>query len=323
MTGPDAMGDTQGYGDQISVMICESSQVQLRILTQAVEDAGYLVHAAHSAEEVLALLQLMPTDILLTGIEIGAVSGLEVCWSLKADAETESIHTIVITASGQERRLEESLDAGADDFIRKPVNMTELRARLRAASRLVRMQKQFRQLAETDSLTSAANRRAFMHCLEMETEQARRHGSAVSVVMIDLDHFKHVNDTHGHAIGDRVLIETVKAVQQCLRDRDMLGRLGGEEFAVVLHGATIEQAALAAERIRCAVEAMDIRNDAGEAVPVTTSLGVSSATADTGLDTPESLLLAADEALYEAKHSGRNRVVLAGVRAPERLGAAG
>lgn len=312
MSSPDMMGDSQTYGDQISVLICESSHVQLRILTKAVEDAGYLVHAAHSAEEVLALLKLMPTDILLTGIEIGEVTGLEVCWALKSNRETESIHTIVITASGQERRLEESLDAGADDFIRKPVNMTELRARLRAASRLVRMQKQFRQLAETDALTGAANRRAFMQRLEIETEQARRHGSSVSVVMLDLDHFKLVNDTHGHAIGDRVLIETVKAVQKCLRDRDLLGRLGGEEFAVVLHDTTIEHAMIAAERIRAAIEAMQICNDAGTPVPVTTSLGVSAAAVDTGLDTPESLLLAADEALYEAKHSGRNRVVMAG-----------
>lgn len=311
MSIPDTMDDTQGYADQISVMICESSQVQLRILTQTVEDAGYRVQTAHSAEDVLEQMKLVPTDILLTGIEVGAVTGLEVCWALKANPETESIHTIVITASGQERRLEESLDAGADDFIRKPVNMTELRARLRAASRVVRMQKQFRQLAETDALTGAANRRAFMHCLEMETEQARRHDCAVSVVMIDLDHFKLVNDTHGHAIGDRVLIETVKAVQKCLRDRDLLGRLGGEEFAVVLHDTPIEQAAIAAERIRAAIEAMKIQNDLGEAVPITTSLGVSAASSDAGLDTPESLLLAADEALYEAKHSGRNRVVLA------------
>ena len=156
MSIPDVMGGTLTYGDRLSVMICESSQVQLRILTQAVEDAGYSVEGAHSGEEVLARLKLMPSDILLTGIEVGEMNGLEVCWALKANPDTESIHTIIITASGQERRLEESLDAGADDFIRKPVNMTELRARLRAASRLVRMQKQFRQLAETDALTGAA-----------------------------------------------------------------------------------------------------------------------------------------------------------------------
>jgi two-component system cell cycle response regulator len=302
---------SESYGTPISVLICESSQVQLRILTRAVEDAGYVVQTASNAEDALAILSLMPSDIFLTGIELGQINGLEVCWSLKANPETESIYTIVITASGDERRLEESLDAGADDFIRKPVNMTELRARLRSASRLVRVQKQFRQLAETDSLTGAANRRAFMQYLEMETENARRHEIPVSVVMVDLDHFKSVNDTYGHAIGDKVLIETVKTLQSCLRDRDMLGRLGGEEFAVVLHKTDLDCAGDAAERLRSAIEALKIESDDGRAIPVTASLGVTTAQSHIGLDTPDSLLQVADEALYEAKNTGRNRVVVA------------
>lgn len=303
--------DGQDFADQISVMICESSQVQLRILSQAVEEAGYVVQTATNAEEALQLLKLMPSDIFLTGIEVGKVNGLEACWSLKSNADTESIYTIVITASGQERRLEESLDAGADDFIRKPVNMTELRARLRAASRLVRMQKQFRRLAETDALTGAANRRAFMQYLEMQSETARRHETPVSVVMIDLDHFKSVNDTYGHATGDRVLIQTVREVQSCLRDRDLLGRLGGEEFAVVLHDTQLEQAGMVAERIRETIERMHVENDDGERFPVTGSFGVASVQLKHGLDTPDSLLQAADEMLYFSKQNGRNRVTLA------------
>lgn len=303
--------DGHGFADQISVLICESSQVQLRILSQAVEEAGYTVQTATNAEEALQLLKLMPSDIFLTGIEVGKVNGLEACWSLKSHTDTESIYTIVITASGQERRLEESLDAGADDFIRKPVNMTELRARLRAASRLVRMQKQFRRLAETDALTGAANRRAFMQYLEMQSEKARRHETPVSVVMIDLDHFKSVNDTYGHATGDRVLIETVKEVQSCLRDRDLLGRLGGEEFAVVLHDTRLEQAGMVAERIRETIERMHVENDDGERFNVTGSFGVASVQLKHGLDTPDSLLQAADEVLYFSKQNGRNRVTLA------------
>lgn len=311
MTEPETKTDGQDFGDKISVMICESSQVQLRILSQAVEEAGYSVQTATSAEDALGVLKLMPTDIFLTGIEVGRINGLEACWSLKSNPDTESVYTIVITASGQERRLEESLDAGADDFIRKPVNMTELRARLRAASRLVRMQKQFRRLAETDALTGAANRRAFMQYLEMQSEAARRHGTPVSVVMIDLDHFKSINDTYGHATGDRVLIETVATVQNCLRDRDMTGRLGGEEFAVVLHNTDLEQASVSAERIRAAIEGMRMQSDDGRGFPVTGSLGVSSVRVDQGLDTPDSLLQAADEALYHSKRNGRNQVTLA------------
>lgn len=313
MPGMDQTSKETGpaYGERITVLVCEHSQVQLRILSQAVIDAGYEVHTAHSADEALSLMSLIPVDIFITGIEVGETSGLEACWSLKSHPDTETIYTIIVTASGQEKRLEESLDAGADDFIRKPVNMTELRARLRAASRLVRMQKQFRHMAETDALTGAANRRAFMHYLEAQAERAQRQDVPASVVMIDLDHFKRINDTYGHAAGDVVLVQTVRTVQACLRERDMLGRLGGEEFAVVLPGASATAAVDAAERLRQAIARLDIRADNGESVPVTASLGVASTELSCGLETAESLLQSADEALYEAKETGRNRVVCA------------
>ena len=308
MTSADFQSDMSP--EAISVLICEHSSVQLRILSEAVSQAGYSVQTASSAEEALKVLTLMPVDIFLTGIEVGSVSGLEACWSLKSNAETESVYTIVVTASGEDRRLEESLDAGADDFIRKPVNMTELRARLRAASRLVRMQKQFRSLAETDALTGTANRRAFMQYLEMQAQNATRDDTPLSVVMVDLDHFKSINDTHGHAAGDAVLIDTVIAIQACLRSGDMLGRLGGEEFCVVLPGAGLHSASLAGERIRAAVEAMAIKTDSDEVIAVSASLGVASLGNGDLIAAPDLLLQAADSALYRAKAAGRNRVEL-------------
>lgn len=298
--------------ETISVLICESSSVQLRILSEAVRQAGYSVQTANSAEDALMLLQAGAVDIFLTGIEVGPVSGLEACWSLKANSETEAVYTIVITASGEDRRLEESLDAGADDFIRKPVNMTELRARLRAASRLVRMQKQFKRLAETDALTGAANRRAFMQYLEIQSQSATRDDAPLSVIMIDLDHFKAVNDTRGHAAGDAVLIQTVKTLQGCLRGSDMLGRLGGEEFAVILPGAGLHSASIAAERFRAAVEAMTVSADGSVNISVTASLGVASLTNGDHVCAPDILLQAADAALYRAKETGRNKVWLDG-----------
>ncbi len=294
----------------ITVMICESSQVQLRILSKAVGDAGYDVQTSTSAEEALHVMSLMPVDIFLTGIEVGEVNGLEACWSLKGNPETESTYTIVVTASGEDRRLEESLDAGADDFIRKPVNMTELRARLRAASRLVRMQKQFKRLAETDSLTGSSNRRAFMQYLEMEVERSSRHGAETSVIMLDLDHFKKVNDTYGHAAGDKVLTETVKAIQACLRPKDMLGRLGGEEFAILLQQTDLMEATDISEQIRASIEQRTIDLPGGGKVNVTASMGVSNVCEMLGQDSPEAVLQAADEALYYAKQSGRNQVIV-------------
>ncbi|MHA6288103.1 GGDEF domain-containing response regulator [Maricaulis sp. CAU 1757] len=308
---PKLIDEGMSFDEVLSVLICESSQVQVRILSRVLEEAGYKVHTVSSAEQALETLRAMPIDIFLTGIEVGAVNGLEACWTLKSDSETKSVYTIVLTASGEDRRLEESLDAGADDFIRKPVNMTELRARLRAASRLVRMQKQFRRMAETDSLTGTANRRAFMQYLEVQVDRAGKEGSDLSVIMVDLDHFKTINDTHGHAAGDAVLIETVTTVQRCLRERDLLGRLGGEEFAVVLPGASRSAAARAAERIRAAIAALRLKSEAGADIPVTASLGVAPLLGNGSLETGETLLQLADDALYVAKETGRNRVEFA------------
>ncbi len=307
---PGSMIDTDAFSAPMTVMICESSQVQLRILSNAVSEAGYAVQTATDATEALSIMNMMPVDIFLTGIEVGEVNGLEACWSLKGNPDTESTYTIVVTASGEERRLEESLDAGADDFIRKPVNMTELRARLRAASRLVRMQKQFRQMAETDSLTGCSNRRAFMQYLEMQVDRSSRHGVETAVIMMDLDHFKKVNDNYGHAAGDRVLIDTVKTVQSCLRPRDMLGRLGGEEFAVLLYETDLVDASEIAEAIRAAMEQRTMELPGGEKLNVTASFGVSNVCEILGQDNPESILQAADEALYFAKQSGRNQVIV-------------
>ena len=321
---PFAPADHSARNARVSVLVCEHSQVQLRILSEAVRAAGYEVHTATTAVEALGLLRLMPIDIFLTGIEVGETSGLEACWLLKSNPETETVYTIVVTASGQEKRLEESLDAGADDFIRKPVNMTELRARLRAATRLVRMQQQFRRMAETDALTGAANRRAFMQYLESQADLARRGGQPLSVIMVDLDHFKRINDTYGHGCGDRVLTGTVKVVQACLRERDMLGRLGGEEFAVVLPGAEGDAAIRAAERIRTAISGQVFTDDEGEPIPVTASLGLAFAGDEDAMETAESLLQMADEALYEAKGAGRNRVMIAPPRAGQpRIAAVG
>lgn len=310
MSSSDTTFETETFSAPITVMICENSQVQLRILSKAVSDAGYTVQTATSATEALKVMTMMPVDIFLTGIEVGEVNGLEACWSLKGNADTESTYTIVVTASGEERRLEESLDAGADDFIRKPVNMTELRARLRAASRLVRMQKQFKQMAETDSLTGCSNRRAFMQYLDLEVDRSSRHGVETAAIMLDLDHFKKINDTYGHAAGDRVLIETVRTIQNCLRPRDMLGRLGGEEFGVLLHETDLVEASDMAEKIRAAMEQTTIELPGGERLNVTASMGVSNVCEILGQDSPETVLQAADEALYFAKQSGRNQVIV-------------
>lgn len=292
----------------LSVLVCETSRVQRKILRAMLEDGGFEVTEAGDSAEALEHIDLLAPDIFITGIEVGAMSGLEACWRLKAGAETSHIHTIVITASGQYVRLAEALDAGADDFIRKPFDGVEMKARLRAAARIVRLQRDLRGQAETDALTGAANRRAFTRALDREIAEAGRLSVPLGVVMVDLDHFKAINDTHGHASGDRVLVRTVTALKSELQGGEMLGRLGGEEFAVLLPRADERQALETAERLRVATEHLVVENDDGRPIPVTASLGLTILAADESLATGSDLLARADQALYRAKKRGRNRV---------------
>ena len=258
----------------LSVMVCETSRVQRRILRSMLEDGGFEVREAGDSAEALSALERCPSDIFITGIEVGQMSGLEACWRLKAGADTCHIHTIVITASGEYVRLAEALDAGADDFIRKPFDGVEMKARMRAAARIARLQRDLRGQAETDALTGAANRRAFTRALDREIAEAGRLSIPLAVAMVDLDHFKAINDTHGHASGDRVLVRTVAALKSELAGGEMLGRLGGEEFAVLLPRSGTREGLDTAERLRRAVEHLRVENDEACPIPVTASFGL-------------------------------------------------
>lgn len=293
----------------LSVMVCETSRVQRRILRSMLEDGGFEVREAGDSAEALSALERCPSDIFITGIEVGQMSGLEACWRLKAGADTCHIHTIVITASGEYVRLAEALDAGADDFIRKPFDGVEMKARMRAAARIARLQRDLRGQAETDALTGAANRRAFTRALDREIAEAGRLSIPLAVAMVDLDHFKAINDTHGHASGDRVLVRTVAALKSELAGGEMLGRLGGEEFAVLLPRSGTREGLDTAERLRRAVEHLRVENDEACPIPVTASFGLTVLQPHESLATGSDLLARADKALYAAKEAGRNRVV--------------
>ncbi|WP_375285270.1 GGDEF domain-containing response regulator [Marinicauda pacifica] len=295
-------------GARLSVLICETSRVQRRILREILEDGGFTVIEAGGSQEAFHLLRYSGCDIFITGIEVGQVNGLELCWRLKAEAETCHIHTIVMTALGQEVQVAEALDVGADDFIPKPFNPVEMKARIRAAARIVRLQRDLRGQAETDSLTGAANRRAFMQSLERAVFEADRQTQPLSLIMADLDHFKAINDTHGHATGDRVLVQCVSAMRSALASQEMLARLGGEEFGVIMPRCCREEAEQRAECLRRATESLVVENDAGDTVPVSASLGVTVLMPQEYMATPDELLSRADSALYRAKASGRNRI---------------
>lgn len=302
-------GDT-GEEDRLHVHICETSRVQRAILERMLTEAGFLCSSSGHAQDSLDQLRQNPPDIFLTAIELPDFSGLEACWRVKASPETEHIHTMVLSASGQEDKLAESLDSGADDYLVKPIDKNELKARMRAASRIVRLTQRMRAEAETDALTGAFNRRVFMRTLEREHKRALDQALPFSVLMVDLDFFKKINDTHCHASGDRVLIQTVRTAKTLLRPPAMFGRLGGEEFAVLLPGQDETEAMQTAEKLRLALEAMYVENDDGQPIPVTASMGLCTLHAGDLDSTGEKMLGDADAGLYKAKQSGRNRVCM-------------
>jgi two-component system cell cycle response regulator len=282
------------------------------------------VLTAEDGEEAWRLLQGPdPPPLALLDWMMPGVHGVEVCRRVREAAREPYIYIILLTGKDDTADVALGLEAGADDYLTKPFDNAELQARLKTGRRVLALQEEaiaareaLREQATTDALTGIANRRTILETLDKELERSRRVGSACSVILVDLDHFKRVNDTHGHAAGDAVLQHAASTLRSILRPYDLVGRYGGEEFVVVLPGCDAEGARAAAERLRTSMASASVA--VGETtVRVTCSLGV----AVGGMGTErgrDALLEAADAALYRAKKGGRDRVVVADLEVPQR-----
>jgi diguanylate cyclase (GGDEF)-like protein len=241
------------------------------------------------------------------------MDGVEICRALREGKSDPYTYVLLLTSRDQKQDVVEGFEAGADDYLIKPFNPHELRARIHAGERiieledrLIRAQEALRELASHDPLTGLLNRRACLDALVAELNRGSRSGNPVCIVMADIDHFKRVNDTHGHLIGDDVLCEVARRMQNSLRPYDAIGRYGGEEFLLVLPGCSLEEGVRLADRV-CQLVRSEPAKAKNESIDVTISLGV----AVTNQPLPgdfEALLGAADAALYRAKSAGRNRV---------------
>lgn len=283
------------------ILLAEPSKIGRSIIVQMLEADGHVVASCATAEQALSILEGDETiDVLITAIEFLEMSGLELCWSARILAGTQRpLHIVVMSASTDEMKLAEALDTGADDFIGKPPKKTELLARLRSAQRMIDAQKQLIRVASFDSLTNLRNRRVFFEALEEEEKSS----AISSVIVLDIDYFKQVNDRYGHDGGDLVL----KEVANRLRKVDQrFARIGGEEFALLVKGP-IEQAAVIAETVRREIAVLPIKLPECE---MSTSISVGVAQRMPGTSMNE-VMKDADVALYAAKSGGRNRVTLA------------
>jgi diguanylate cyclase (GGDEF)-like protein len=242
--------------------------------------------------------------LALVDYAMPGLSGVEFLRELRSLDEDGIIPAIVVTGHTDRAALIEAFDAGANDFVRKPIDEIEVVARVRNLAKLGAAARQMSDLTITDELTGIASRRHFLRTLGIEITRARRHALPLSVALFDIDHFKTINDRYGHDAGDAALRQIGHHARNCVRDNDLVGRIGGEEFGWLLPMASADEAVVAVERLRRSIEAGAFAHGRF----VTASFGVATFNAT---DDVSSLLKRADSALYEAKDNGRNRTMAA------------
>jgi two-component system cell cycle response regulator len=293
----------------VRILIADDDSFSRRFLAKTVEPWGYAPVLAANGEEAWNILNEddAPRLVLLDWM-MPDTDGLELCRRIRELGQSGGTYVIMLTANNSTADLVSSINAGADDFVTKSFDVRELEVRLRAGKRIVELQEALWTLATRDPLTSLWNHGAILDILKRELNRAQRCDEKLSVMMMDIDHFKSVNDTYGHKGGDAALVEVSKRLGAELRDYDTVGRYGGEEFVVILPEAAGVDAETVAERLRQSIARESFAIE-GHMVPITISIGVAS-TVDGDFDA-ESLLRSADASLYEAKHNGRNRIEFA------------
>ncbi|MCG8404228.1 MAG: diguanylate cyclase [Phycisphaerales bacterium] len=317
------------------ILIVDEDPADLKLITEMVKELGIEILTAATGQEALRVIASEEPRIVITDLTMPEMNGLQLCETLRRHEGIRFIYIIVVTGRGSGKMIE-AFNAGADDFLTKPLNKDELLVRLRAADRIVCMEsdlakrtrevhrtnaemavahkqlnranERLREMATTDELTSLLNRREAMSRLSELWAARDRYDQNFSCIMVDIDHFKSFNDLHGHAAGDEVLKETAELFMKNIRQTDNACRIGGEEFLILCSNVGVDGAAVCAEKLRVEIEEHAYMYH-HEELKVTVSLGVAEPTPD--MEGPDDLLKAADKALYRSKDLGRNRVTVA------------
>jgi len=305
------------------ILVVDDKPNNRLLLSTYLVSAGYEVRFAATGEEALAAIVADPAHLIILDVLLPKMNGYEVCRTLKLTERLKFIPIILLTALHGEDERVKGINAGADDFIGRPINKLELLTRVKSLLRIKRLHEdleqkileleraklQLQQLAVTDGLTGLYNYQYFKHKLQIEIARSQRHKLPVSLLMMDIDFFKMYNDHFGHPLGDRILRRFSNLLFEHVRQIDILSRYGGEEFSLILPGTAKESAAVVAEKLRTLIEKSYF--PLSEKMPfgrVTMSVGVASHPEDAKNE--EELIRLADQALYRAKKEGRNRSVI-------------
>lgn len=319
MQSEDANDTTviQALQPRPAILLVEDDAATRELLSQYIRAEGFEVTGAATAEEALTLVREGVFPIVITDLQLPGMDGLALCRELRSLELDGYVYVIVITGQLVHEGVVTALRAGANDYLHKGISREELAARLQTAVRIVSLEQrlrlaldQQRRLAASDVLTGLPNRRAFSKHLNAEFKRTVRFDDDLAVLLLDIDHFKLVNDQHGHDIGDDVLKAVANRVAKSLpRALDFLARLGGEEFAAILPQTDLEGAAAVAERLRSVVAEAPFQCG-DHLIPITISIGVGAWSERRGFmaATPEDVLDLADQRLYASKRAGRNRV---------------
>jgi diguanylate cyclase (GGDEF)-like protein len=290
------------------LLVVDDQPVNILVLHELFRDECE-VFMATGGEQALQICRTILPDLMLLDVHMEGIDGHEVCRRLAENPETRDIPIIFVTAQGAEADEVRGFELGAVDFIVKPINPVIVKARVNTHLTLKRQSDLLRSLVLLDGLTGVANRRKFDEQLERDWRQCRREQAALSVIMIDVDHFKHYNDRYGHLSGDAALQAVAKTLAGVLnRPYDLLARYGGEEFVCVLPKTGLLEAVQIAERMQAGVRGLQLEHlDSAVGQVLTISLGVATVVPDAEL-APDTLVAEADRQLYQAKQAGRARV---------------
>lgn len=289
------------------ILIVDDTKTNISILMELLGN-DYDVLASRDGQTALEMAEEELPDLILLDIMMPDMDGFEVCRRLKDIPGTKDIPIIFLTAMTDEESIEKAYDLGGSDYVTKPFRPKELQARVKRELKLAALQKELKLLALTDPMTKLYNRRYFTKVSAHILDMARRDKKDLSLMIMDIDKFKNINDTFGHAVGDEVIIEFAKVLHRQKRNSDVLCRFGGEEFVILLPETNCDGAEVVAEKIRKKTESLSINIDSNTTLQFTVSLGISSVFADNE-ENIEEALQRADEALYKAKNNGRNQVV--------------